>query len=76
MLIVTQVLDWSSGATYPAIYSVGAVVGVIIMHFLLFGLYKLRLHIYGKCLPTNYPPINTQVCYLLKVNHYNAYCLL
>ncbi|XP_067944206.1 protein rolling stone-like [Watersipora subatra] len=50
---IYSVLDWNEDATFAAIYSVGAIVGLIVLHFILFGFFKLRVRLYGYCSSRN-----------------------
>ena len=51
-----QVLDWDDYETWPAVYSVCCVLGIGLLHCLLFGLAKLRVFLYSKCHPSATAP--------------------
>ncbi|XP_067944559.1 protein rolling stone-like [Watersipora subatra] len=46
MPYIYSVLDWSDGVTWPLIYCGGAAVVVIIIHFIFYGCFKLRVWLY------------------------------
>ena len=60
-----QVLDWDDYETWPAVYSVCCVLGIGLLHCLLFGLTKLRVFLYSKCHPSATSPhaVKTDVKY-------------
>ncbi|KAF6022569.1 hypothetical protein EB796_019118 [Bugula neritina] len=55
---IYQIFDWTAGATMPAIATVAAIAVVIIVHFTLFGFFRLRVYLYSRCSANTLAPID------------------